>query len=71
MLFRSTWFIKAAEQGDAASQYNLGRMYVLGKGVVANMPEAKHWIKKAYDNNDQNITILAEEVWDKFKLNSY
>ena len=66
-----TWFIKTAEQGDAASQYNLGRMLVLGKGVVANMAEAKHWIKKAYDNNDKNIAILAEEVWDKFKLNSY
>ena len=46
-------------------------MYVLGKGVVANMAEAKHWIKKAYENNDKNISILAEDVWDKFKLNSY
>ena len=43
----------------------------MGKGVVENMPEAKIWIKKAYENNDKNISILAEEVWNKFKLNSY
>ena len=66
-----SWFIKAAEQGDAASQYNLGRMYIMGKGVIANMSEAKYWIKKAYENNDKNIAILAEEVLDKFKLNTY
>ena len=66
-----SWFIKAAEQGDAASQYNLCRLYVLGKGVVESMTEAKYWIKKAYANNDENISILAEEVWEKFKLNSY
>ena len=65
------WFIKAAEKGDAASQYNLGRMYIMGKGVVESMTEAKYWIKKAYENNDENISILAEEVWEKFKLNSY
>jgi len=46
-------------------------MYIMGKGVVENMPEAKFWIKKAYENNDENISILAEEVWEKFKLNSY
>ena len=66
-----SWFIKSAEQGDAAAQYNLGLMYVKGKGVVANMAEAKNWIKKAYENNDKNIAILAEEVWDKFKLATY
>ena len=64
-------WLSLAEQGDAASQYNLGRMYIMGKGVVENMPEAKTWIKKAYENNDQNISLLAEEVWDKFKLNTY
>ena len=55
-----SWFMKSAEQEDAASQYNLGRMYIMGKGVVENMPEAKIWIKKAYENNDENISILAE-----------
>ena len=30
------WFTLAAEQGDAASQFNLGIMYSFGLGVVPN-----------------------------------
>ena len=41
MLFRSQdkvkavyWFTKAAEQGDAEAQYNLGVMYNKGEGIA-------------------------------------
>jgi TPR repeat protein len=32
-----------AEQGDAAVQYNLGRMYVLGQGVPQDYVKAHQW----------------------------
>ena len=66
-----SWFLKAAEQGDAPAQYNLGRMYLLGKGDDKNILEARFWIKQALENNDEYIGILAQQVWVDFKLVSY
>ena len=66
-----SWFLRAAEQGDAPAQYNLGRMYLLGKGDDKNIIEGRFWIKQALENNDEYIGILAQQVWDDFKLGSY
>jgi len=66
-----SWFIKAAEQGDAPAQYNLGRMYLLGKGSDKNILEARFWMKLAIENDIKYIQILAQEVWDEYKLGSY
>lgn len=38
---------KAAEQGDAEAQYNLGRCYYDGDGVTQNYKMAIQWFKKA------------------------
>ena len=38
---------KAAEQGDATAQYNLGLMYARGQGVVKSDKEAVKWFQKA------------------------
>ena len=38
---------KAAEQGDAETQYNLGYMYDKGEGVPENDREAVKWFRKA------------------------
>ena len=40
---------KAAEQGDAAAQYNLGVMYDEGKRVTRDDAEAVKWYRKAAD----------------------
>ena len=66
-----SWFIKAAEQGDAPAQYNLGRMYLLGKGSDKNIIEGRFWMQLAIENDDEYIRLLAQEVWDEFKLGSY
>ncbi len=66
-----SWFIKAAEQGDAPAQYNLGRMYLLGKGDDKNFLEARFWMKQALENNDAYIGALAQQAWDDFKLGTY
>ena len=41
------WFRKAAEQGNASAQSNLGLMYANGRGVAANDAEAVKWYRKA------------------------
>lgn len=41
------WFTKAAAQGDAAAQSNLGYMYATGTGVDADDVIAASWYRKA------------------------
>ena len=41
------WYRKAADQGHAEAQYNLGDMYYFGKGVTTNEVEALKWINLA------------------------
>jgi hypothetical protein len=41
------WYRKAADQGDAVAQYNLGISYELGEGVSQNTRLAMAWYQKA------------------------
>jgi len=41
------WYRKAAEQGNAKAQVNLGVMYYEGKGVTQDYQEAVKWYRKA------------------------
>ncbi len=41
------WYRKAAEQGDAAAQYNLGVRYANGRGVAKDDVQAVYWYRKA------------------------
>ena len=63
--------MKAAEQGDAPSQYNIGRMYLLDKGADINFLESRFWIKQALENDDAYIGALAQQLWDDYKLGTY
>ena len=42
----------SAEQGDAKSQFKLGKIYSLGKGVPRDYAEAVRWYRKAADQGD-------------------
>lgn len=46
------WFRKAAEQGHAGGQCNLGDMYEAGHGVSQNYEEAVKWYRKAAEQGD-------------------
>ncbi|RZN71352.1 tetratricopeptide repeat protein, partial [Avibacterium paragallinarum] len=48
------WTQKAAEQGFAEAQTNLGIMYGLGRGVKQDLNFAKMWASKACENGDQS-----------------
>jgi hypothetical protein len=41
------WYRLAAEQGDVASQYRLGQMYLGGLGIPKDIVQAQMWIEVA------------------------
>ena len=51
------WYRKAAEQGYAKAQNNLGWMYQRGQGVAKDEVEAANWYRKAADQGD----VLAQQ----------
>jgi TPR repeat protein len=46
------WFAKAAEQGYAKAQYNLGTLYESGEGVAQEMALALKWYRLAAEQGD-------------------
>jgi TPR repeat protein len=48
------WFQKAADQGDAYAQCNLGGMYAAGQGVPQNYAEANQWLKRSAAQGNEN-----------------
>lgn len=46
------WYQKAAEQGDAYSQYNLGVFYQSGRGIPIDLEAAFQWFLHAAQGND-------------------
>ena len=55
---------KAAEQGDATAQFNLGIMYENGKGIAQDYSRACDWYEKAAEQGDayaqNNLGIMYE-----------
>ena len=51
--------MKAAKQGDANAQYNLGVMYYHGKGVEQDYFKAREWYEKAVkqENADAKLNL--------------
>ena len=56
------WYLKAAEQGDAWSQKNIGNMYYNGTGVNRDLQEAKKWFQKAADNGNSYAKDKLKEL---------
>ncbi|MDR2422305.1 MAG: SEL1-like repeat protein, partial [Deltaproteobacteria bacterium] len=44
------WWEKAASQGHAHAQLNLGQAYSQGQGVLADPAKAAEWLRKAAGN---------------------
>ena len=47
-----TWYRRAAEQGYAGAQFNLGNCYQLGEGVQQDKKQAVYWYRQAALQND-------------------
>ena len=56
------WYRKAAEQGYADAQYNLGSCYYNGKGVPQNYAEAVKWYCKAVGQGHADAIELLEKL---------
>jgi TPR repeat protein len=50
------WFQRAAEQGDAKAQSNLGAMYVDGQGVEKDQAKAYQWLTLASEKGELTAT---------------
>jgi len=68
------WYQKAANQGHAMSQYNLGWMYHQGRGtaIAQNFQQAKAWYQKVLaqpdtEENDE-AKALARENLQKLEM---
>jgi TPR repeat protein len=56
------WYRKAADQGHAEAQYQLGDCYAEGTGVAKDEVEAIKWFRKAADQGG---------VWAQYQLGKY
>jgi TPR repeat protein len=61
----ANWYHKAAANGLAKAQYNLGLYYASGEGVPANSVEAWKWFQLAAEQRFPN----AAERRDKIQAN--
>ena len=57
------WYRRAADQGDALAQSNLGWMYENGRGVQRDRVEAVRWYTRAADQGDS----WAQEQLDRLR----
>jgi len=59
------WYKKAAEQGNAHSQHNLGGLFFNGHGVAQNYLKAVVWVKKAaeqgYVDAQGRLTLMFDQ----------
>ena len=56
------WYRKAAEQGFAAAQYNLGVCYYSGEGVAKDAAEAVKWFRKAAEQGFAECPIQPRRL---------
>jgi uncharacterized protein len=61
------WYRKAADQGDADAQFNLGYMYANGQGVPQDYAAAVSWYRKAADQGQAaaqyNLGVMYANGW--------
>jgi TPR repeat protein len=51
------WFRKAADQGNAEGQDELGKMYLHGLGVARNASEAANWFRKSAEQGNAEAEL--------------
>ncbi len=59
------WFRKAAEQGVARAQFNLGAMYGRGQGVPQDYAEAVKWFRKAAEQGNAHAQTSLGFMYSK------
>jgi len=55
-------YTKAAEQGEAIAQYNLGRCYTNGGGVEKDLQKAVYWYTKAAEQGYEDAQSKLDNL---------
>lgn len=53
-----------AVNGDVKAQYNLGMMYLFGKGVAQDNKQAFHWYQKAAEQEDASAQFFIGRFYE-------
>jgi hypothetical protein len=61
-----SWSRKAADQGNAEAQHNLGVMYFKGQGVTQDYAEAVKWFRKAANQGDAEAQKNLADLYARF-----
>ena len=56
------WLRKAAEQGNADAQNNLGGLYFSDKDVAQNDEEAYFWLTVASNSGDKRFAAMRDHI---------
>jgi len=56
------WLQRAARQGDAKAQYNLGVAYRDGEGVRQNRRQARSWLERAAKQGHKKATRVLKSL---------
>ena len=56
------WYRRAAEQGYATGQFNLGFMYENGRGVRRDRVEAVRWYRMAAEQGDEDAPKALDRL---------
>ena len=56
------WYFRAASAGHAEAQYQLGLLFLAGKGVVSSRKEAVKWFRKAAAQGHTEAKRAIERV---------
>jgi TPR repeat protein len=59
----AAWYRKAAERGHSDAQYNLGFMYILGEGVLADVGEGLRWLHRSADQGEGFAFRLLADLY--------
>uniref|UniRef100_UPI002490373A tetratricopeptide repeat protein n=1 Tax=Cardiobacterium hominis TaxID=2718 RepID=UPI002490373A len=58
-----TWYEKAAVQGHAKAQFNLGALYENGQGITQDYDKARTWYEKvAAQTDNKEAQQAAQQV---------
>jgi len=57
------WYAKAADQGDATAQYNMGVIYAFGHGVSKDQAKAISWYRKAGEQGDADAQFIVGSAY--------
>jgi TPR repeat protein len=60
-----TWYQKAADQGYAKAQNNIGWLYEQGLGVAQDLAKAREWYKKSADGGNAKAKAALNRLSDR------